>query len=469
MVLSVIGDADIDNAEEYVRVLPDILKNKTGKKLTEVEKILIFGKNHATDPATFRFTPGERILIRRISDYLKKNVLDRFASQIGRENYSTDKTVLTSLGTIFGKEGDLEPDITAETPNNAKVTLLQRAKEKMKEFDAAAPELTEEMVIADDSNSKIKGKVMCVYCNTYKSVSVKYSGTSYSWIMSNFTSHIQSCANQSKKENEAERENSLTVAEDDDIFEICVLKSVEEATESNSLSSELRKQMFIQNMKMQNSIFQNHETKKECEINFGVGDSGILAIIEICEIAPNGDCVFSAVTHQLYGDKIGCYEHKKKTHELRLKVIDHIRNNMPRYTHVLKGRVYEKYGKANQNEMNDKISQYLESLSLGGSWGGSESLMAISDMTLKNIIIFNEKFEANMVASFDPSKNETIMLAFRLKDNSSDNLSNTNRNHYDSVVGIRSDDILKETARCLIEKQLNSEKSEKETSPIVLD
>lgn len=196
MVLSVIGEADIDNAEKYVRVLPDILKNKTGKKLTEVEKIFIFGKNHATDPATFRFTPGERILIRRISDHLKKNALDRFASQIGPENYSPDKTVLTSLGTIFGKEGDLELDITAETPNNAKVTLLQRAKEKMKQFDAAAPELTEEMVIADDSNSKIKGKVMCIYCNAYKSVSVKYSGTSYSWIMSNFTSHIQSCAKQ---------------------------------------------------------------------------------------------------------------------------------------------------------------------------------------------------------------------------------------------------------------------------------
>lgn len=142
---------------------------------------------------------------------------------------------------------------------------------------------------------------------------------------------------------------------------------------------------------------------------------------------------------------------------------------MPRYTHLLKGRVYEKYGKINQNEMNDKISEYLEYLSLGGSWGGYESLVAISDMTLKNVVIFNEKSDANLVASFDPIKNETIMLAFRLKDNSSDNLSNINRNHYDSVVGIKSDDILKETARCLIEKQLNSEKIKKETCPIVLD
>lgn len=476
MVLSVIGETDIDNAEKYIREhLLNILHNKTSKKLSKAEKALIFGKNHAKSPNTFCFTPGERILIRRISEYLKKNTLEQFSEKIARENYSTEKTILTSLGTIFGNENDLRlnTELTdSVTITNAKESLLQRASDKLKEFNTLVPvELTEDMILVDDSDpSRIKGQVTCGYCRVHISkVSAKYSKSSYSWVLSNLTTHLKNCqkANQTKKENEAKPKIVSSAAEDVDIIEVQVDLSDEEDAEIKPLSSELKKQMYIQDMKMRNSIVQNNETKTECEVNFGVGDSVISAIIDVINIPADGDCVFSAVTHQLYGKKIGSLEHDEKTQELRLRIVDHIRNNISVYTHVLKGRVYEKYGKIGIHELSDRFNQYLEDLSLKGHWSGNESLMAISDMLQKNIVIFNEKIDANMVASFDTNKRETIMLAFRLKNQSLVDLSNVNRNHYDSVVAINSDDILKETSRSLIKKQVYPRK--KETSMIVID
>lgn len=230
MVLSVIQDIDINNAEKYVcGQLSNILKNRSGKKPSNAENTLIFGKNHATSPNTFCFTPGERILIRRVSEYLKENTLPEFIGQIKRENYSTEKTILTSLGTIFGNEADLKIDTKTTKDINVtseKKTLLKKAKDKLKEFDATAPLelLTEEMILIDYSNpSKMKGQVKCVYCNEYMAkISAKYLRSSCSWVMSNLTTHLKSCekAIKTKKENETKAINVTPVLEDYEIQEV---------------------------------------------------------------------------------------------------------------------------------------------------------------------------------------------------------------------------------------------------------
>lgn len=477
IVLSVIQDTDINNAEKYVcEKLPNILKDRSGKILNKAEKTLIFGKNHAMSPNTFSFTPREKILIRQVSEYLKKNTLPKFTGQMKRENYSAEKTVLTCLGIVFGSEADLRLD-TEKTNNititSAKKTLLQKAKDKLKEFDAAVPfELTEEMIFMDDSDpSNIKGQVKCVYCNEHMAkVSAKYLRSSYSWVMSNLTTNLKSCqrAIKTKNENEAKARNVQPAAEDDEVLEVKTAIPDGEAANPNPLSIELRKQMYIQNMKMKNSVFQNNETKTECEVSFEVGESTIIsAIIDVCKIQPDGNCLFSAVTHQLYGCKIDSPEHTEKTQELRFKVVDHIRNNISSYNFELKGRIYEKYGKIDKSELNGRFIQYLDVISIDGRWAGNESLVAMSDMMQKNIVIFNEKIHATVATKFDPTKKETIMLAFRLGVHSSEDLSNLNRNHYDSVVAINSDDILKETSKSLIEKQLNPFKMNTDT--VVLD
>lgn len=488
-VLSVIEDKDIDSAEKYVREdLPNVLKNKCSKKMSIAENAFIFGNNHARNPNTFCFTPGERILIRRISEYLKKDNLEQFAGQLDRENYNTDKTIPTTLGTIFGNADDLRADkqnahITIDQPTlNATNTLLQKAKQKLKEFDAAAPveNLTEEMIFVDESDfSRIKGKVSCVYCeNHIAKVSVKYTKTSYTWVMSNFTTHLKKCdkAIQAKEENENEAKSTPSpvededvsipsLVEDDDVLEIEYPMMNVELAEYQPLSNELKKQMHIQNMKMGNSIFQSNESKIEVEVSFSA--SAISALIDVCQIPPDGNCVFAAVTHQLYGAKIGSPEHQEKTHELRIKVVDYIRNNIPRYSFPLKGRIYEIYGKIEKNLLSERVDQYLNMLTKDGYWSGNESILAICDMLQKNMIIFNEKSAANMPINFDTSKKETIMLVFRLKNQTSENPSNTNRNHYDSVVAIHSDDILTETSNNLIKLQF--EKSKEKPSMLVID
>lgn len=96
------------------------------------------------------------------------------------------------------------------------------------------------------------------------------------------------------------------------------------------------------------------------------------------------------------------------------------------FMHEIKGRLYE----LNQTTGNfdDDCDQFLNELDKEGFFGGKESLKAIIFMHKLNIIIFNENGDCYSSERFHPKNESTVIMVFR------GDGSNTNRNHYDSVV-----------------------------------
>lgn len=65
------------------------------------------------------------------------------------------------------------------------------------------------------------------------------------------------------------------------------------------------------------------------------------SLVKVAEIERDGNCLFVAISHQLYGMKIKSPEHNQMTNELRKAVVDHILANVDLFYHDLKDRVLE--------------------------------------------------------------------------------------------------------------------------------
>lgn len=131
---------------------------------------------------------------------------------------------------------------------------------------------------------------------------------------------------------------------------------------------------------------------------------------------------------------------------MRAEVVSHIKQNTKLYEHAIKGRVYDNIENRKMNgELSDSDSIDMEReieffvnrlLPVNRYWGGSESLNAVSDLYNVNILVFLENGSFNLITTAEMACERTIAVAFRL-----DNLDGINRNHYDSVTDILSDDI----------------------------
>lgn len=64
-------------------------------------------------------------------------------------------------------------------------------------------------------------------------------------------------------------------------------------------------------------------------------------LIEICEISANGNCFFSALTHQLFTIKINTPEHESFANRLRKIVVEYILEKIDSFQHDLKHRMLE--------------------------------------------------------------------------------------------------------------------------------
>lgn len=222
--------------------------------------------------------------------------------------------------------------------------------------------------------------------------------------------------------------------------------------EFTSYVNSLQTQVKLQKIKMISSVISNGERQKTCEIQL---DSKVLSI-EVSEIARDGNCLFSAVSHQLDDFKIGSIDHTLASSKLRMDTIAHIKENLSLYERDIKGRIYEQSPKNRIYDVSKRYIEFLdEFLAKDGFWAGSESLKAIAVMMQTNIIVFNEKGDVYFGNKYDPNYKRSIMIVFRITDHQNNDLSNSNRNHYDSVSKVCDQGILK-TAERLIKKYSNS-------------
>lgn len=102
-----------------------------------------------------------------------------------------------------------------------------------------------------------------------------------------------------------------------------------------SMFTQLTQQINV----MMSAVLRNSDSRKD--MGFMISNS--MQTLYVANIAPDGNCLFSSLVHQLFRDKIGSKLHRQKTKQLRSRVVDHILNpnNFPKYMHELKNRVFE--------------------------------------------------------------------------------------------------------------------------------
>lgn len=300
--------------------------------------------------------------------------------------------------------------------------------------------------------------VACIFCpSTEKKHTIQFDKAG-KWNFSNFKKHIQVHLNKEKVQNQQslsgnlddlQREpnsiekhlqksapqsaNELNRYDEMGIMEMPIVledfgiyyeDQPGDTLKSSSMISVLFELFESQNRQLIDSSLHSHDPENLLEIKI---DNQIMNI-KIAKIDRDGNCMFAAVMHQLEYSDINSALHKKSTAELRAKVVSYIMEHFDAYRHVLQVRL-----KFPSEFIDEKGKHFLANeLSSNGTWGGSESLIAMSEMFNINILVFNEGGSFSFSNVFKPEYNRCIFLAYRKSSKQSGNT----HDHYDSIYKI---------------------------------
>lgn len=472
-VFSEVGDADINAMENYIRdELPHVLKAievSEGIKLNIIEKSFIFGKKYASNEENFRLIPGERITIKNIAHHVKSKLAKNdnyFSSKSESKKFSPKNTVNTIIGLIYGEVESRKKSrkefktSSAECVVDSKQKLLNTLVDwfRQQNYHFTSDDdtvTTNDMTGLGDSDlENIRGSIKCILCSKSISVFCKRSQSSSSWTISNFTRHFQKC-----------KKNFVEVDLDSSKSLVALTSGSIPTTNEEAVFAEYSKifesQLVVQSIKMMNSTKRNDEHTEICAI--GSEDK-----ISVCKIEKDGNCLFSAISHQIESVKSGSEAHKLSTTKLRGDCVEYMKNNLQKYERDICYRIQEKFPDK-QNLSLEECGKFIDDhLSKNGSWGGTETLEVLKDMLELNILIFNEKGCVYFAHQFESKFQRTIMIAFRISDPLKNDISNANRNHYDSVAKVERK-LITSLANDLIKAYLKSSSLQASDSVILVD
>lgn len=113
--------------------------------------------------------------------------------------------------------------------------------------------------------------------------------------------------------------------------------------------------------------------------------------LEIAKIIGDGNCLFRALAHQPFNEKLNTAKQNNSTIKLRADVVRFIKDNYVQFEHELKGCVFDLDYRPIINDIENECQLYVHNiLTKDGSWGGSESIKAVSSIYSVNILMFNE-------------------------------------------------------------------------------
>lgn len=310
--------------EYYIRdALPSVLEaieKSKGKRLNQIEKSFIFGMKYALNIKSFMLVPGEKITIKDIASNVRSKLAideNHFAlnveSRMGK--FNPKDTVNTIIGLIYGdvrswkKSKKESKACLGERVIDLKQKLMDILLDLMKqqnyhsELDNGTDAM-DEMIDVDNSDlANIKGSIRCILCSKSYSVFCKRSKSSFSWVISNFKRHFQKCSKNVAAANANSSQSSTLVG-----LTIEAIPSAYEEAEFTEYSKVLISQLMVQGVKMMNSTSRNGEITKTCVIESG--DQ-----IGVCEMGADGNCLFSAICHQIKSVRSGSEALKLNTSE----------------------------------------------------------------------------------------------------------------------------------------------------------
>lgn len=207
---------------------------------------------------------------------------------------------------------------------------------------------------------------------------------------------------------------------------------------------------------MSNVSLKNNEN--EIDITFFVEEKK--CTLTLNEIDADGSCLFGALVHQFSKPKLNNRVHKNGNKKLRADIVAHLKKNRSDFQHELEGRIYEQFNEISNDNMKSAIDNFLIQLSKQSTWGGYESIIAFTQIKKSNVLLINQNGHGYYPAGFDHLLKRTVILAFtkvlceehevtEIKTECEDgsvvqnvaNISNTQRNHYNSIVRMDQSDI----------------------------
>lgn len=456
MTFETITNDDIIYVEKYTSTdLPDILKQNLGEceKGAEKEIMSMFFGIYFFQPTKFLFSIGEKRLVQLCVSYVKSKANFEGDDQSQRMLYfKADGVKLkpkdlmgTPIGSFFFDINNRSNVLATKRPNTLETGTI--SPEEMQEIlfgkvkkvissykvQTAINNFTMNMVeIGICDNGDINAHVKCVFCEKSKTkVFCRQTKYACSFILSNLKKHYENCS-KLKDVNNCTTTIGLEISRVDNVME----NDVQSDSILSNCMSDLQLQITLQSVKMSNLMVLNNEIESDCR--FFMGSSPDEYLVKICEIYPDGSCLFSAIAHQIFHKKLTSDHHHQVTKKLRSEVAEYIKDKLSHFETELKGRLYElNHGKKIFDFKKESEVFLLERLSTGISWGGIETIKAIGMMYKVNIIVFDEYGQCRLPNKFEPDFEKSIMLAYRLAETRPHQIvSNSERNHYDSVVGV---------------------------------
>lgn len=223
------------------------------------------------------------------------------------------------------------------------------------------------------------------------------------------------------------------------------------STDVGDLESIIYNQISDQLIEMKNAAMTHNES--QIEMKFLI--ENVPHELQAVEIDANGSCLFGASVHQILKTEISSKLQSNETKKLRGDVVVHIQENLLQFKRELEGTVQHVWGPKVKSNLELACKYFLEKeLPKNDTWGGSESLKAISQLNKVNILVLTENGDFYFACRFDAQFKQTIILAYTTfhfeehevtdcKDGVANvlNVSNIERIHYNSVINIDQNDV----------------------------
>lgn len=451
-----INEDDIKYVEKYTQEnIPALidLNQQDGPKLNKQQLSIFFGA-YGLNPKLFEFTQGNRKLIKAVIQSINDSIADATNEQAGLAIWN-QKTkchwwknlCATPMGLFYGDidefgfssvnpsklSGNKQLKKGPPSVDELKKQLFEKTKEVLKAYANMVNPLcdfTEDLISVEIINGVlVKGAVKCNCCvvdSPVRRVKMFYQQTNCSryWVGSNFARHL--CKHHTTKLPAESVQYANVTLEIEPVLRECGEK-VE--FDCNAIEDFLFTQMSKQNIELVNTTHSNNEEIVDFFVNMDLESMKSSKSIKICKIDGDGSCLFGSLAHQISFPIIGSANHKILSIRLRKQCVDHIKANFDRYIPFLKSRLIEIHGNEKFDMKNLDVKkqcrQFLDStLPLHETFGGVESIKAVSEIQKVNIITVTENGDCNLVHLLDTKYGRTVFIAYR------------NGNHYDSVAEI---------------------------------
>lgn len=132
-------------------------------------------------------------------------------------------------------------------------------------------------------------------------------------------------------------------------------------------------------------------------------------------IAADGNCLFGAISHQLFRLGVHTTEHHNATSDMRRRIVTHLESvtDNEELNLAIKARVFDDFPEL--LPLNDILQRasFLRLLRGDGVWGGVESLVAITVVYNREIVIYRENGFSTTVRPYVIPQHPPFDLVYR--------------------------------------------------------